>query len=109
MALIAFISSYRYLKTMVSFSLQSLLDLCSVRIAYLMWTRQDLTKKFSIEELFDQLVDLVLADVQKLPLPKQVKSRILQIVKPAGKRLLCLMNFWLSKTQPENSLEMAYR
>ncbi|GBO01269.1 hypothetical protein AVEN_24729-1 [Araneus ventricosus] len=88
---------------MVSFPLQSLLDLCCIRIAYLMWTRRDLTKKCSIVKLFDQLVDVVLADVQTLPLPEQLKSRIFYIVMPAGKRLLRLLDLWLSKTEPRNS------
>ncbi|GBM95591.1 hypothetical protein AVEN_207051-1 [Araneus ventricosus] len=111
-------------------SLQSLLDLCAIRIAYLMWTRRDVVKKCSKEgifdecsaveladmqrlplpkcpkeELFDEFEGVVLADVQSLPLPKQVKSRILNNVKPAGKRLLSFLNLWLSKTQPENSQE----
>ncbi|CAL1294482.1 unnamed protein product [Larinioides sclopetarius] len=78
----------------------SLLDLCSIRIAYLMWTRQNVTKKGFKEEIFDELVDFVLADVRKLPLPFQLKSRILHNVKPAGKRLLRFLDLWRQKTQP---------
>ncbi|GBN90140.1 hypothetical protein AVEN_161901-1 [Araneus ventricosus] len=103
MALIAFIYSCRYLKTMLSPPLQSLLDLCSIRIAYLMWTRRDVTKYRLEEILFDESADIVLEEAKSLPLSEQLKSRILYNVKPAGKRLLRFVDLWLRKTQPENS------
>ncbi|GBM20809.1 hypothetical protein AVEN_108258-1 [Araneus ventricosus] len=88
---------------MASPLLQSLLDSCCIRIAYLMWTRRDVTKKCKKEVLFDELVDFVLDDVESLPLPKQLKSRILKHVKPVGKHLLSLVNLWLANKLPENS------
>ncbi|GBO14932.1 hypothetical protein AVEN_267773-1 [Araneus ventricosus] len=88
---------------MVSPSLQSLSDLCGIRVAYLMWTRRDVAKKCLKEVLFDELVDFVLHDVESLPLPEQLKSRIFKHVKPAGKHLLSLLSLWLSNKLPENS------
>ncbi|GBN37318.1 hypothetical protein AVEN_136420-1, partial [Araneus ventricosus] len=88
---------------MVSPSLQSLSDLCGIRVAYLMWTRRDVTKKCLKEVLFDELVDFVLDDVGRLPLPEQLKSRIFKHVKPSGKHLLSLLNLWFSNQLPENS------
>ncbi|CAL1274936.1 unnamed protein product, partial [Larinioides sclopetarius] len=84
-------------------SLQSLVELSAIRIAYLMWTRRDVVKKCSEEELFDELEKVVLADVKSLPLPEQLKSRILTNVKPVGKRLISFLNLWFSKTHLENS------
>ncbi|GBL68969.1 hypothetical protein AVEN_176096-1 [Araneus ventricosus] len=103
MAFIAFIYSCRYLKTMLSPPLQSLLDLCSIRIAYLMWTRRDVTKYRLQEICFDESADIVLDDVESLPLPAQLKSRISYNVKPAGKRLLRFVDLLRRKTQHENS------
>ncbi|CAL1294477.1 unnamed protein product [Larinioides sclopetarius] len=80
-------------------------NLCSIRIAYLMWTRQNVTKKGLEETVFDELVDFVLADLRKLPLPFQLKSRILHNVKPVGKRLLRFLDLWRQKTQPRNYRE----
>ncbi|GBN01865.1 hypothetical protein AVEN_264158-1 [Araneus ventricosus] len=88
---------------MVSPSLQSLSELCGIRVAYLMLTRRDVTKKCLKEVLFDELVDFVLDDVGRLPLPEQLKSRIFKHVKPAGKHLLSLLNLWFSNQLPENS------
>ncbi|GBN47910.1 hypothetical protein AVEN_216808-1, partial [Araneus ventricosus] len=91
-----------YLKTMVYLSLQSLFDLCGIRIAYLMWTCRDVTKRGLKEILFDELVSVVSSDVQSLPLPEKTKARILKHVRPAGSHLLSLLSLWLFM-QPENS------
>ncbi|GBM30870.1 hypothetical protein AVEN_261959-1 [Araneus ventricosus] len=88
---------------MVFPSLPSLLNFCSIRIAYLMWTRHDLSKRCSKEELFEDYVDIVLADIQSLPVPETMKQLILKHVKPAGKHLLSFLSLWFSKTQSHNS------
>ncbi|GBM30877.1 hypothetical protein AVEN_261964-1 [Araneus ventricosus] len=88
---------------MVSLCLPSLFDLCGIRVAYLMWARHDVTKRCSKEVLFEELVDIVLANVQNSPLTEQAKSCLLKHLKPAGKHLLSLMSLWLSKAQPEGS------
>ncbi|GBM30871.1 hypothetical protein AVEN_261960-1 [Araneus ventricosus] len=91
------------MKTMVYPSLPSLLNLCGTRIAYLMWTRHGLFKWCSKEDLFENYVDIVLDDVQSLPVPETMKPLILKYVKPAGKHLISFLDLWFSKTQSHNS------
>ncbi|KAF8787801.1 uncharacterized protein LOC129973044 [Argiope bruennichi] len=88
---------------MLCLSVQSLSNLSGAHVAYLMWTRHDVTKGGSSEKLFKKLIDAVLADVQSLPVPEQSKSVVSMQAKPAGMHLLYFMKFLLSKTQLEHS------
>ncbi|GBM47778.1 hypothetical protein AVEN_260065-1 [Araneus ventricosus] len=89
---------------MVCLSVPSLLDLCSIRIAYSMWTRHEVIGSYLSMGEWNRLEDVVLAKVQSLPVPEELKSLVRKILKLAGQHLCILLNLWLPRTWPRNSI-----
>ncbi|GBN61929.1 hypothetical protein AVEN_245569-2 [Araneus ventricosus] len=90
---------------MVRPSLPSLLDLCSIRVAYLMWTRHEVIEACRSLDDWNNLKDVVFAEVQSISLPEKLKSLVLKILKPVGWHLRIFVSLLLSKTQPVNSVD----
>ncbi|GBL89551.1 hypothetical protein AVEN_275272-1, partial [Araneus ventricosus] len=82
---------------MIYATIPHLLDMCATSIVYRLWTRQDIYENWSEDDHWQLLESKVTSDVENLPLPKLVESRLLSIVKPAGRHFFGFFDVWLSK------------
>ncbi|GBL94251.1 hypothetical protein AVEN_241882-1 [Araneus ventricosus] len=82
---------------MIYATIPHLLDMCATSIVYKLWTRQDIYENWSKDNHWQLLENKVILDVKNLPLPELVKSRLLPIVKPAGRHFFGFLSVWLSK------------